>query len=110
MATKFTLKMNPTQKILLKHHLNKNGAGQRFFTNEIRRLSDPYVPLLHGPLKNTAVTEVNRIIYIQPYARRQWYENKGNGKRGKMWCIRMWSDRGNEIVVSVAKFCGGRKG
>lgn len=107
---KVTLKMQPTQKILLKHSLNKNGKGQKFLTHEIRRLSDPYVPFDKGPLKNTAVEETNRIIYVQPYARKQWNENRGNGKRGKMWCIRMWADRGDEIVKSVASYCGGRKG
>lgn len=102
--------MDTKQRIMLRHSLNKNGQGQKFLTNEIRRLSDPYVPLRKGPLKNTAITEANRIIYIQPYARSNWYGNKGKGKRGKMWCIRMWADRGGEIVTSVAKFCGGRKG
>lgn len=118
--TKVTLKMDPTDKILLKRSLNKNGNGQKFLTHEIRRLSDPYVPFDKGPLKNTAVEAVNRIIYVQPYARKQWYEHKGTrtrrikgsstGKRGKQWCIRMWADRGKEIVWSVAKYCGGRKG
>ena len=86
---KAVLKMDPTQKILLKRSLNKNGNGQRFLTSEIRRMSDPYVPLLHGPLKNTAVVETNRIIYIQPYAAVNWYKNKGKGKRGKQWVLRM---------------------
>lgn len=127
---KVTLKMEPTQKILLKHNLNKNGNGQKFLTHEIRRLSDKYVPFDTGVLKNTAVEEVNRIIYVAPYAQRMWYEHTGSrktryrivngkkkkvkggstGKRGKMWCIRMWADRGNDIVKSVANYCGGRKG
>lgn len=110
-AIKAVLKMNPKQKILLKHNLNKNGKGQQFLTHEIRRLSDPYVPFYKGPLKNTAVEKVNKIIYVQPYAKKNWYSNKGGrGKRGKMWCIRMWADRGGEIVTSVAKYCGGRRG
>lgn len=108
--TKVTLKMDPIDKIMLKRSLNKNGNGQKFLTHEIRRLSDPYVPFDKGPLKNTAVEEVNRIIYVQPYAKRWWYTHKGNGKRGKMWCIRMWADRGSEVVQSVANYCGGRKG
>lgn len=106
---KAVLKMEPTQRILIKHNLNKNGNGQKFLTHEIRRLSDPYVPFDTGVLKNTAVEEVNRIIYVAPYAMKQWYENKGSGKKGKMWCIRMWSDRGNDIVNSVANYCGGKK-
>lgn len=107
---KAVLKMDPTQKILLKRSLNKNGNGQKFLTSEIRRMSDPYVPLLHGPLKNTAVVQTGRIIYIQPYAAVNWYKNKGKGKRGKQWVLRMWADRGDDIIKSVAAYCGGRKG
>lgn len=106
-----TLNLDPEQEILLKRSLNKNGKGQKYLTSEIRRLSDPYVPMDTGALKNTAVTEVSHITYVQLYARRQWYTNKGGkGKRGKMWCLRMWADRGDEIVQSVADYCGGRKG
>lgn len=108
MATTVKLNLNPTQEILLKRHLNRNGEAQRFFTGEIRRLSDPYVPKDTSTLKNTAREDVKSITYIQPYARRQWHEHKGNGLRGPKWCLRMWSDRGDEIVQSVASFCGGR--
>jgi len=131
---KVTLKMQPTQKILLKRNLNKNGNGQKFLTHEIRRLSDAYVPMDTGILKNTAVEDVNRIIYVQPYSKRMWYEHRGarnqrirysekdgkkkrivvpggsTGKRGRQWLSRMWADRGDEIVKSVASYCGGRKG
>lgn len=43
MGNKVRLKLDPTQKILLKRGLNKNGAAQRFFSNELRRKMDPYV-------------------------------------------------------------------
>jgi hypothetical protein len=106
MGTKFTINLDPTDKILLRRGLLKNGDTQKFLTHEIRRLSDKYVPMRSGPLKNTAIEKHNRIEYIQPYARRQWFENKGKGIRGKQWCLRMWSDRGPEIVQSVAKKAG----
>lgn len=101
------INIDPAQKILLKRKLNKNGEAQRFFTEEVKRLSDPYVPLDSSMLKNTVRVETDKIIYIQPYARRQWHENKGNGLRGPQWCTRMWQDRGNEIVSAVANFVGG---
>lgn len=108
MATKLRLNIDPADKILLKRSLNKNGAGQKFFTHEVRRLSDPYVPFLSGALKNTATEEPSRIIYNTPYARRQYYENKGTGLRGAHWTERMWADRGKEIVQTTAKYCGGK--
>ena len=38
---KIRLQIDPVDRILLKRNLNKNGKGQRFFTHEVRRLSDP---------------------------------------------------------------------
>ena len=107
---KIRLQIDPVDRILLKRSLNKNGAGQRFFTHEVRRLSDPYVPFLTGVLKNTATEEVNRITYNTPYARRQYYENPGTGLRGPHWTERMWADRGKEIVKATAACCGGKAG
>lgn len=108
MGTNIKLKIDPADKILLKRNLNRNGKGQQFFTHEVRRLSDPYVPFLSGTLKNTAQELTNRIEYVQLYARRQYYENRGNGLRGSHWTERMWADRGKEIVQSVAAYCGGK--
>lgn len=102
--------MNSAQKILLQRCLNKNGKAQRFFTHEVRRVTDDYVPLLNGPLKDTAVEHENSIEYIQPYACRQYCENKGKGQRGKEWDKRAWADNGDAIVESVARFVGGKSG
>lgn len=108
MGTNIKLKIDPADKILLKRNLNRNRKGQQFFTHEVRRLSDPYVPFLSGTLKNTAQELTSRIEYVQPYARRQYYENRGNGLRGSHWTERMWADRGKEIIQSVAAYCGGK--
>ena len=108
MKTRVRIDIDPEDKILLKRNLTKDGEGQRFFTHEVRRHSDQYVPYLNGPLKNTAIEHRTNIVYPQPYSRKQYYKNKGNGLRGKEWDKRMWADRGKEIVQSVADFCGGR--
>lgn len=111
------IKMNidPADKILLKRHLNNNGKAQLFFTNEVRRLSIPYVPALTRKMEQTAVVQPKSITYGQPYARRQYYENKGLNRSkaplaGSLWDKRMWADRGPEIVSAVANFTGGRNG
>ena len=108
MGTKVKINIDPTDKILLKRNLNKNGKAQMLFTSEVARLSDAYVPMDTGTLKNTRKVYINKITYIQPYARKQWYENKGKGLRGKEWCLRMWANRGKEIKNSVAKLTGGK--
>ncbi len=102
------LQIDPADRILLKRNLNRNGKGQQFFTHEVRRLSDPYVPFLNGPLKNSATETPTTITYNTPYARRQYYEHRGNGLRGAQWDKRMWADRGKEIVQSAAAYCGGK--
>lgn len=111
---KIKLQIDPTDKILLKRNLNKNGKGQRFFTHEVRRLSAPYVPRLSGYLAEDSVTETpSSIIYNAPYARRQYYENQGKNRAfhpqaGSHWTERCWADRGKEIIRATAKFCGGK--
>lgn len=103
-----TVQIDPVQKIMLKRYLNKNGKAQQFFTSEFRKAMDPYVPFKNGPLKNTATEKNNTITYGQPYSRRQLYENKGRGLRGKQWHVRAWADRGNMVVKAVANFVGGK--
>lgn len=117
MATTVKIKMNDTQKILLKRALNKNGEGQVKFTKEVAKNCNNYTPYLHGRLKDMMVEiQKDKIIYNAPYAKKQYYLNKGNGKqgmsqgglRGPYWDKRMWSDKGDSIVKTVAEFCGGR--
>lgn len=105
---KVSVQIDNADKILLKRALNQNGAAQRFFTSEVRRNCDPYVPRLTGVMKNTAIEKTDCVIYPQIYSRRQYYENKGSGLRGKLWDKRMWADRGKGIVKAVARFAGGR--
>lgn len=107
---KCTLKLDPIDKITLRRNLNRNGRAQQYFTQKVRTTSDPYVPFDKGHLKNTAVEKVDSITYIQPYAKVQWYQNRGNGLRGKMWVLRAWADHCKEIVQSVADYVGGRLG
>lgn len=100
--------LDPANAILAKRKLEKGGQAQRFMVAEVRRVTDPYVPLKKGPLKNSAVEHEESIEYITPYARRQYHENKGKGLRGKEWDKRMWADRGQEITQSVADYIGGK--
>lgn len=108
MAANVRISIDPADQILLRRKLNKNGDGQRFFTHEVRRLADDYVPRLNGDLKDTAIEQTSRITYGQPYARRQYYENGGKGLRGKAWDRRMWVDHGRKIVKATANYCGGK--
>ena len=117
MANKVRIKMNDAQKILLKRHLNKNGEAQEMFTKECAKRMNNYIPYDTGRLKDMMIKlQTSKIIYNAPYARKQFYSNKGNGKqglsqgglRGKRWDKRCWIDNGDKIVQSIADFVGGR--
>lgn len=115
MATKVRVEMSDTQKILLKRYLNKNGEAQMRFSKECAKEMNNYVPFLTGRLKDWNI-QVNRnnVTYDAPYARKQYYTNKGkgikntSGLRGKRWDKRMWGDKGDAIVKTIAEFVGGR--
>lgn len=108
MTTKVRINIDPAQEILLRRGLEEGGEVQRFFTGEVARMCDPYIPKDTGVLKNDKTIRTNSITYEQLYAQKQYYENKGKGLRGKEWDKRMWADRGDEIVQSVAKKAGGK--
>ena len=55
--------------------LQERGPVQQFFTNEIWRLADEYVPMDSGNLKNDVIVEPDKIIYSSIYAKYQWYGN-----------------------------------
>lgn len=112
------IQLDPADKVLLKHKLNKNGEGQRLLTHEVRRHCDKYVPFQTGTLKNTAQEDVTTITYNQPYADKQYQDNPGHGTegtsngglRGRYWDKRMMANEGDEIVQAVADYCGGKVG
>ena len=117
MSTTYKIKMNPTQKILLKRALNKNGKAQLRFTKECAKVFNNYVPFKTGRLKDMDVEiQTTKIIYSAPYASRQYHTNAGMGKqgtsfgglRGPYWDKRSWADNSNKVVKSIAEFCGGR--
>lgn len=77
MKNLFTVEMNisPMKTVLTSLGLEPGGAAQKFFTNELTRLSDNYVPMNNGVLKNSVALEIDGtgIIYNTPYARYHWY-------------------------------------
>ena len=69
------LKLDGVEKLLENHGLQEGGPVQKFFANELWKLSDPYIPFRSGPLKNNSSITLNgdAIIYHSPYARYHWY-------------------------------------
>lgn len=112
----FTVKLefNPEQ-ILSARGLNPNGKAQKYFTNQCINHMDKYIPYRRGGLKNTRIANIDNVVYEMPYARRQFYTNRGNGidginhggLRGPHWSNRMWNSEGDEILRDLAELVGG---
>ena len=102
--TKVKFQLDPSDKILLKRHLNKNGKGQEYFTKRVAAYSFNYVPRITGRLRTDITVKVNSITWNQPYARKQYYGHK----KCSYWDKKMLSSKGETIINEVAKFCGGR--
>lgn len=67
--------LSDVDTLLKNHGLQEAGPVQQFFTSELMRLSDPYVPDRGGILKNSVhpSQDWDSIIYNTPYARYHWY-------------------------------------
>ena len=98
---------------------------QVYIDSEVLRLCDPYVPkdtgmLIKSGILGTVVCS-GEVIYIAPYARNQYYNNKGTGKqgvtkkndhnykclRGPFWFERMKADHKKEIFEGAKKIVEG---
>lgn len=90
---------------------------QVFIDSEVLRLCDPYVPMDTGMLKKSGILGTvvgsGEVIYIAPYARIQYYNNKGTGNnnksglRGPYWFERMKADHKKEIFEGAKKIVKG---
>jgi len=112
------LELSDIDYIIKKRGLNNRGSVQYLIDSEVIRLSDPYVPMLSGTMKDAkrhTFIGSGDVRYKTPYAPRQYYSNAGNGiegtahggKRGKLWFERMKIDHKDEILRAAAKKAGG---
>ena len=90
--------------------IDKDNFAKKFATkfepllaHEVKRLCDPYVPLDTSTLKNSARTVGGSVWYSTPYARRQYYEHKGDGLRGAHWEQRMLRTKRAELTAAIAQ-------
>lgn len=73
MIYEVNIDLSPLKKVV--DSFDAGGATQKFFTNELWRLSDNYTPFNTGSLKNNVSMSLDgtEIIYNVPYARYMWY-------------------------------------
>lgn len=122
MRIKATIDIN-TSKILAARGLGATNKARKYLASEVVRLSDPYVPMQQGHLKNqkTIASNGSQIVYTQPYAHYQWYGEVMAGRapkeytgkkltyngaptRGPRWTERMLIDKRKEIENNVENF------
>lgn len=108
-----------TNDIIRRRGLERGGRVQRFVDSEVLRYSDPYVPFRTGALKRSGIlgTVIGSGIvrYLINYARKNYYENGGNGTqglnkggiRGRLWFRRMKAQHLNDIKRGAARISRG---
>lgn len=115
-------------KILKSRGLGNDDRARVFLASEVKRLSDPYVPMQQGLLKNNTVVAADgsTLTYTQPYAHYQYYGEVMAGRapksytgekltyhgapmRGARWVERMLADKRNDLAKSVEAYIGGLK-
>ena len=112
---KVKLEILPENLLLAKRSLGKGGKAQIFVDSEVLRCCDSYVPFRTGMLKLSGIPATVKgsgmVRYNTPYARLNYYSNKGNGKegmnkggkRGRLWFERMKPDYKDSILNGVKK-------
>lgn len=117
---KVTLKIAPTNVLLARRNLQPGGKVQKYIDSEVLRCSDPYVPFLSGKLKESGITNTvigsGMVHYNTPYARKNYYKNRGNGVqglnrsgiRGRLWFERMKPDNLPSILKGVKRIAGSK--
>lgn len=76
MGNKVTIKLDRADVILAKRGFQKGGKAYVALLSELKRVSDPYVPMDTGMLKDTKVhviIEKCQLVYDGPYARYLFY-------------------------------------
>lgn len=110
--TKF--KMLELNTLLAMRGLETRGKVQQSIDSEVLRLTDPYVPMDSGKLKQSGTQHTKigsgEVIYRTPYARKQYHTNKGNGLRGRQWFERSKADNRDSILNGACKVAGARGG
>lgn len=102
-----------TQLLIKARGLEAKGEVQQFIDSEVLRLTDPYVPKDTGTLKKSGTqhTKIGSgdVVYKTPYARQQYWNNKGEGLRGPKWFHRAKENHKVEILKGARQKAGAKK-
>lgn len=122
---KANVKINiDVDRIMRTRGMGSDNRVRRFIASQVKRLSDPYVPMQTGTLKNTAVVsdDGSTLTYMGPYAHYQWYGEVMAGSapkhytgrilthtdpmRGAHWVERAMADKSADLVRALRAYIG----
>lgn len=111
MAFDYEVRLN-IEPIIKKMGLEERGRVQQFITNEVVRLTEPYVPydMAHlydnpGLLKDSVyIDNETDVVWHTPYARYLYYHPEFNYQgapyRGGMWVHRAMQNGGMDSIIN----------
>lgn len=110
------VKIHDANKSAQRRGLGQNQRAQRFVDSEVLRLTDPYVPMDSGTLRQSGIQNTNigsgLVRYRTPYARRLYYNPQFNFQgapmRGGKWFERMKQNNKDTILRGAARIAGGK--
>ncbi len=116
---KVKVTLQPVGTLLKARGLTGGGRVQQYIDATVLRLSDPYVSLKTGTLRNSGIlhTDVGsgEVQYRTPYGAKQYYDgakpgtSPSGGKRGRLWFERMKADHLGEIERGARRIAGAQK-
>ena len=110
MELKYSLEDFNKNKIIDKYGMQKGGNSQLFLANTCFKRMSKYVPKDTGALMTTVTIKAGSVTYEQPYAHRQYTQNKGKGIRGKYWDKKMLNNEKRIIVSELTNYVKKMKG
>ena len=110
MKIQYSLEDFDKNKIIDKYGMQKDGKASLFLANTCFRRMAKYVPKDTGALMTTATIKPGQVIYEVPYARKQFYTNKGKGIRGKRWDLAVENNEKDQIAKEVENYVKWLKG
>ena len=106
--------ISPAKKIITELDLQKGGRVQRYIDTSTVKYCDKYTPVRGGTLKKALGTVYGsgKVKYNVPYAKFNYYFNKGRGDggtayggfRGRLWWERMKAAVGNVLAENIRHF------
>ena len=114
MSSRIELIWNEDKTKIVKRIVTDNPEVGSFYSEEVARSLEKYIPKQTGMLANTYDTEPKKITYIQPYAHYIYagtnlkFNKEMNVNASAYWDRRLTSSDKERLARSVTKFLKGK--